>query len=75
MRFFSDGTVPAKLAPSIGYLVPVIIFFPERRAFGIYFLCIAMNRTDDVHPKRITVGENNMTNFRNSWPILKLYLQ
>jgi hypothetical protein len=55
VRFFSDGTVPAKLAPSIGYLVPVIIFFPERRAFGIYFLCIAMNRTDDGHPKRITV--------------------
>jgi hypothetical protein len=55
VRFFSDGTVPAKLAPSIGYLVPVIIFFPERRAFGIYFLCIAMNRNDDGHPKRITV--------------------
>ena len=58
MAFSSDGTAPAKLEPSLGHPVSVIITFlpfPARSAFGICFLCIAINRTDDGHPKRITV--------------------
>ena len=46
-----------QISPSLGHTFSVTIsWFPARRAFGAYLSYMAMNRTDDGHPKRITVG-------------------